>query len=341
MSKRWVTRDEYADAAAAVTDPDRLIHRFLPQLRAHVITKYRWMSERGNCVLDVDDLIQLACIVLMSLADRWASIVEDHPEFKVGPDGTYDGIFYNYLKVETKSRLGHAHRDERRAAFEGLTFEIDGEEFERPRLYEVSDGEMHDRTGVRRRPDGPWWPAIVNNIMCHWDTMPTKEKVGIALRAFDGLSPKNAAELAGCSQDVLIRAVNRWRTHARNQVVLGDPHDVPRRSYQHAWEPPELLIMYLRDRHRMDLYEYLGIVTISFRTDPDYISEILDVKQRPIQRAQITDQQIATLDRMAAQGYNYSQIARAVGIAPGSVANRLNPDRAARLRHRNRARALG
>src|SRR5690606_23323142 len=123
-----------------------------------------------------------------------------------------------------------------------------GEESERRELYDYSDGEMHDRTGVRRRADGPGWGAIVNDIMKFWDEMAPKYTVIIALRYYDELSHDRVAKLTGTSAGVSNVTVNRWRAHARNQVRLGDDFEESEHLKPSPWEPPELLNIYIRDR---------------------------------------------------------------------------------------------
>ena len=337
MSKRWTSRNELSEPAGGATSPDRLIRKFLPLLRGHVTNVYSWMDARGNCLLSVDDLIQVASITLMKLADEWHSIVAEHPEFVLDENGTHDAVFFAYLKKEVKFRLLNEHQRERRAAFEGLTSEIDGETYERPELYDSTDGEMHDRTGVRRRPDGPWWRAILSDIMAYWDTQMTpKEKLVIALRYFDELPRDRVSELTGTSSVLYPAIVKRWRAHTRNQLRNGDGFEVVEHVNSRAWEPPELLTVYLRDRHQKDIHEYLGIVTLSFRADPDYLVRILDVLpfRTPGANDQIDPEQIETIDRMAAEGHSYAEIGRTVGVSRGSIGLRLDSDMRQRLRDR-------
>lgn len=337
MSKRWVSREDFVDITSGATDPDRLVRKFLPLLRGHVTNVYSWMDARGNCVLSVDDLIQVASITLMKLAGNWHSIVAEHPEFMLDENGTHDAVFFGYLKKEVKFRLLNEHDRERRATFEGLTSEIDGETYDRPELYDWTDGEMHDRTGVRRRPDGPWWRAILNDIMAYWDTQMTqKEKLVIALRYYDELPRDRVAELTGTSSVLYPAIVKRWRAHTRNQLRNGDDYEIVEHVNARAWEPPELLTIYLRDRHQKDVHEYLGIVTLCFRADPDYLVRILDMVPFRIPGAndQLDAEQISTIDRMASEGHNYADIGRTVGVSRGAIGLRLDADLRQRLRDR-------
>lgn len=337
MSKRWVSKDDFDEVAAVATDPGRLISKFIPQLRAHVTAKYAWLGDRGNCILGVDDLIQIASIQLMDLAERWGDIVKEHPDFERDLNGTYDGYFYMFLKTRVMQKIISANKRERRVAYEGLTFEYEGDELDRPELYECSDGELHDRTGVRRRPDGPWWPAVANNIMTFWDHMTQREKVAIALRFYDGLSTTQVNELAGVDRGLPNDIRKRWRAHARNQVRLGDDHEEIQHHRSHAWSPPEVLLEYLKARHRMDIHEYLGIVTISFRTDPMYIVDALTEDGHGPTRL-ITIEQEESIDRLAAEGYKAPQIAREIGVSNDTVYRRLNPEYEERGKARRRAR---
>lgn len=339
MSKRYTAQSSsWDDTDAAInpaTDPGRLIHKFLPSLSAHVTAKYASLGARGNCILGVDDLIQIASIELMGLAEKWESIVEEHPDFELEPNGTYDGLFYAFLKTRVMQRIIDTNKRERRTQYEPLTVMDEGEEQDRSELYEYSDGELHDRTGVRRRPDGPWWRAVVNEIMTFWDQMTQKEKVVMALRFYDELSTERVSELARVTESLPSLVRKRWRAHARNQMRLGDDHEYIEHHKPQAWEPPELLVEYLRARHRMDIHEYLGIVTISFRSDPMYIVDAL-TEAAPRPRRRIAVEQEDIIDRMAGQGYNAPQIAREIGVSMDTVYRRLNPEygRKAALRMR-------
>ena len=41
-------------------DKDQLISHYLPVVRGHIVKNYEWMARRGNCLISVDDLIQVA-----------------------------------------------------------------------------------------------------------------------------------------------------------------------------------------------------------------------------------------------------------------------------------------
>jgi DNA-directed RNA polymerase specialized sigma24 family protein len=352
MSKRWVTREEFTETTAMATDPDRLIRKFLPKMSAHIAVKYAWMEGRGNCVLSVDDLIQVGAICLMKLAGRWAEIVTEYPDYSLGADGTYDAMFYAHLKTVVKRELYNEHRAERRATYESLTVEFDGLEVERSSLYDYTDGEMHDRTGVRRRPDGPWFPAVYDEILSFWYTLTPRDKTGIALHFYDELPNLQVGTLMGLSGTFNHKTLNRWRAHARNQVRVGDDYEeVDPPAKQKPWEPPELLTTYLHDRHRKTLQEYLGIVTISFRVDPDYVARILGAWNFRVEggaNAPSTPEQDAIIDQMASEGYSYAAIGRAVGLSDVTIGRRLDAGvkerqrtraRRAKVRHVNRAAA--
>lgn len=325
MSKQWVSREDYIESSELAVDPGRLVEAFLPKLRAHVTKRYAWLDTRGNCMLSIDDVIQAASIRLIQLAERWAVVVDKHPEWEP-TDGTYDALFFTYLHFEVKKAIGKEHQlaggD---TSLVSLTVEQGGEQFERAALYEYSDGELHDRTGVRRRPDGPWWHAVVEEIMTFWDTMAPKEKMSIALRHYDELPADRVATLMGTSPLYTNRVERRWRAHARNTVRLGDDYEFVPRTKPYAWQPTDLLEAYLQDRHQKTLHEYLGVVTISFRVDPDYLVRALTAANTysPSTHDKLSANQLDALYHLADEGLGYAAIARELNVTDRTVARRL------------------
>ncbi len=240
---------------------DDLISEYLPVISGHISNKYRWVDQRGNCMLSVDDLIQIASIALVKLAAKWDDILAERGEERAGNGG----LFWRFLELEIKRDV-HKYF-QRTAHYE----EPD------PASFDTDDG-LDIRTSLARHRD----PSLtVADVADYYATLPLRDKILIALRYYDELPWQSVADILSAkfgNTAVLARiAVDRWRRYARNQF-LEQPEPMSR-QLKRSWEPPQSLHDYLRDRHRKDIHEYLGVVTIAFRTDPGYLFLILGKQQ--------------------------------------------------------------
>ncbi|MFJ4999906.1 hypothetical protein ACIP5T_17270 [Microbacterium sp. NPDC088619] len=313
MSKRWRTR---RPEGIAPDDPEYLLNRFLPTLRPHIINNYAWMERRGNCLISVEDLTQLAAIELMKLIKDWPDILARDD---IDTTRDTDPLFFHFLKHHVKQQLQKVlSRKGTDPETVSLEVEYEGQTFERDDLYD-------DRTSLRRRPDGEHWPATYGIIMDFWDNLAPVDKMWIALRHFDELSRPHIKTLMGKDTAILDLITKRWRAHARNQILDHEEEVEPRKA--RPWEPPEQLLEYLRTRHGKDMHEYLGIVTICFRQDSGYLCRALDMRPHHVGTAKISPEQIAMIDLLRSQGRTHKEIAAVVGISKSGVGARLTSQR--------------
>lgn len=292
-----------------MTDP--LITEYLPVLRGHVIKKYRWMEERGNCLITLDDLIQIASIRLMSLVDKWDDILAEQGKTREGNGG----MFWKFLAHQVKQDvLKYYNRDGRPESNDSLDIETDTN----------AENPAEIKTSLLQRNDGIHWRAIHNDIVDFFATLPRKDKTFLALRYFDEMQHSTAAALLGIGEKSYRNQVGtitaRWRDYTRNQFT-DVPVDVARRIAV-DWEPTEALITYLRDRHRKDLSEYLGIVTIAFREDTSYLVDALNTQKVVVPGATptlLSPAQQQQVDELMGQGVNKMDISRKLGVTYGAV----------------------
>ncbi|WP_144797690.1 sigma-70 family RNA polymerase sigma factor [Microbacterium paludicola] len=310
-----------------MTDP--LISEYLPVLRGHVIKKYRWMEERGNCLITIDDLIQIASIRLLKLAADWDDILAGQGKTRAGNNG----LFWKYLENGTKQSVlkyyervgnvplkGKSERD----VTGGLTaISADGEEY----------GATDDQSARE------WWQSVedsmfgkitLRKVADFFDTLPRRDKIIIALRHYDELPFAQIDALLGVAKRTVNpqadQIVTRWRDFARNQFT---DHQVEVSKRQaRPWEPTDVLIEYLRTRHRNDLPTYLGRVTIAFHTDPTYLAEILNpaTTRSPASlsgyhgdRLPLSAFMQAQIDKMLGEGVTGAEIARTLGLSRNRV----------------------
>lgn len=302
-----------------MTNP--LITEFLPTLRGHVIYNYRWMERRGNCLLTLDDIIQIASITLVKLADEWDSIREEQ-----GLEHS-NGLFYTILKHRVKHdvlkyyvRVGKGDEEQPwsldKSADDGRS-DADG--------LSLSELEMA-RTSIRVRENAVHWLAINDTIIAFYETLPTKDKVFLAIRYFDEVPTHTAASILELGRSTYSTQVSnivaRWRQFTRNQFT-DHPSEVSKRV-EYEWTPPETLLTYLRDRHRKDLHEYLWYVTTCMRQDVSYLVDILGTGRAYSPdtvggRSTITPAQAREIDHMLGQGFKMTEIAKQLGVAYSAV----------------------
>lgn len=293
-----------------MTDP--LISEYLPVIRGHIVKKYRWMETRGNCLLTVDDLVQVASIALVRLVARWDLFLADEGKTRDGNGG----MFWSFLEHEVKQdvykyyeRVAKAHR-----AADSSADDIEENYQNYPE---------HIRTALWRLQN----PSLTQKgVAAFFDTLPQRDKILIALRYFDELPFKQVADvLAGYEKTVKNmtgRIVTRWRVFARNQI-LDVVSEVPRRV-EWAWEPPQSLHDYVEARHRMGLSEYLGIVTLCFRADVSYLVDILKTAPTEVpgaRKTSLSPYQQHQVDEMIADGVNMREISRRLNVPYAPVLN--------------------
>lgn len=302
-----------------MTYVEEMVNEFLPKLRGHVVAKYGWIERRGNCLITIDDLIQVASITLLKHIDKWPRIAAS---LGMDPEGN-NGAFYATLKTDVKFAISKYRA---RDAHEDDEHDMLGHSFDDLPPLAGEAGENTDeefRTAIRAPSNMPHWPMTQASVVDYFVFLHKRDKVHIALRYFDELSHATTAELLGIGSAVStsrMSVVRRgWVDHARNQFTdhAVQMNDGPANI---RWEPSEALIAYLRDRHRMDIDEYLGIVTIAFREDVTYLIDILGDGRttandaRAYQRA-LSPYQEAQVDKWMNAGMTMKDIAHDLGVA--------------------------
>ncbi|GEB94383.1 hypothetical protein [Microbacterium lacticum] len=305
-----------------MTNVENMVTEFLPQMRAHIIGKYGWLERRGNCMITVDDMIQVASIALLRHVDRWPRIAADR-----GWDpNNNDGAFYVMLKEDVKRSIMKYRRREAGDPEPGEQNPIAVSFDDHPLFEHGGEGENTDaeyRTSLNAPSMLPHWKMLQSTVVDYYVFLQKRDKVQIALRYFDELSHASTAELIGISTAASKRRITTlrsgWVDHARNQftdhyVPLADP------AQNLRWTPPPALEAYVRDRHRMNLDEYLGIVTIAFREDVSYLTDILSEGRHYGATAHAASRalspfQEAQVDKWMSSGMSQKQIADDLGVA--------------------------
>lgn len=286
-----------------MTDP--LISEYLPVVNGHIVRHYAWMRDRGNCLITIEDLQQIAAITLINLTAKWDDILAREGKTRDGNGG----LFWTFLAHQVKQdvlkyyeRVGTRETD---------------------RLADSIDADDEFRTSIRI-PDGSATGKILTaDIAAFYDTLPRKDKVLIALRHFDELPYPQIASILGANKmttfNLTARVEARWRDFARNQFT-DHQVDVARRV-EVAWEPPESLIEYVHTRHRKDLSEYLGYVTLCLRNDVTYLTGILGGRSIApgAMPSGLSPSQQVEVDKLIGEGVNKMEISRRLGVTYGVV----------------------
>lgn len=291
-----------------MTDP--LITKYLPMVKALVVRRYASMGRSGNCLLTVDDLVQIASIELMHLTEKWDEILADMGKTRDGNDGMFwrfvekrvrDAVMKYYDRVARAKRDPSSSIDDIEANPEHYSIEV--------------------RTALARLQQ----PSIVHHdIAGFFDTLPRKDKVYVALRYFDELSYAQMADLLGANKNtttnLTVRIVDRWRDFARNQFT--DHAVVVGRRVEVAWEPTQPLLTYIENRHRVGLPEYIGWVSLCLRADVSYLAAILTSERTegPASREPLlSPAQQVQVDDLLRAGVNKKEISRRLGVTYGLV----------------------
>lgn len=310
------------------TDP--LITRYLPVVNGHIVKHYRWIEEKGNCLVSVEDLQQIAAMSLVKLAGKWDEILASLGKERDGDNA----LFWGYLRNTIKSDVRTFYRDHgRKGADDSSIFteatDEDGNEKEDETWAAI-------RTSVRAPEDSAFGKLVWNNLIDYFELMPTRDKVLFALRHFDELSIAQTADVLSANVSttgsLLSTERARWRTFARNQVIDFPTPMTPRRA--RPWEAPESLHEYVQTRHRKDLPEYLWYVTEAFRRDVSYLTEILGTAAvfAPGVNAPVISPYMQTqIDRMYNDGAGPTEISRLTGLTISTVIGHIGRRRAAVL----------
>jgi DNA-directed RNA polymerase specialized sigma24 family protein len=301
--------------------PADIVATTLPKLGGYIHNNYRWIEDRGHCLLTVDDLKQVASIQMLDLAERWPAIAED----RGFPDDrdAQEKLFWAFLKHEVKQAVQEHVQSVTRQYKEGPSSHNSLDDFDPNARSEHPDDV---RTALWRYAPPS---MLLEDVVDFFTIQPVQDKLAIALRYFDGLSLEMLAGMMGIEpascRSRAKRASKRILDYAKNQCV-DEPNDLePRRT--HGWETPEAITNYVRNRYRTDVANYLGYVTLCFRADVSYLVDILDagnggVFRSPLAvngRATLTASQLFEIDARLGGGETQSQIARDMALPIATV----------------------
>lgn len=287
---------------------DPLISEYLSQMNAHIATKYAWLTYRGNCLVTVEDLQQLAAITLVKLTASWDSYLATRGLSRSDDVG---GLFWNSVKNNVKQDLLKYYAREGQADNFGA---------ETPIVEETDDeDELHKRTTITAVTESPEWGVIRDAIIDAYALMPRRFKVVVALLQFDGLDQAQAADVLGVSQSAVSLTMSKAREYlrevARSQFVSSPSRAAP--FSRSRWTEPATFAEYVTSRHRMDTDEFLGIVHIAFRTDPIYLVHLLgqnDGAGKNRGTFTLTPEQQARVDYLSGHGISLKAVAETIGV---------------------------
>jgi RNA polymerase sigma factor (sigma-70 family) len=300
---------------------DGLLASGMAILPGHVQRHYGYIARAGNCILQYEDLLQVAYIELVRLVRAWDEIK---------PEGVGDDIddertrmtFMGYLRDRVKWEILKYSRD----TTDGLA-SYSYASFDEPGAFDSDQTEAEVRTSLNLHVA----PSITHaDIADYFSTLPTRDKVILALRYFDELTYKEIAEIVGTTENSAAafasKACDAVRAFARNQFV-SDPTEIPHR--RDAWEAPDTVTTYVRARwQREDLAEYLGVVTLCFRADVSYLVDIIGRTHVHVPKSQ-TSGRIRwelqdEIERRYDAGQTQAEIADAMGLAKSTVWNHVH-----------------
>ncbi|MCM3779858.1 sigma factor-like helix-turn-helix DNA-binding protein [Microbacterium hydrocarbonoxydans] len=303
-----------------LTRDDPLISEYLPVVRGHIVKNYAWMADRGNCLMSIDDLKQVAAIALVKLVGRWDDVLAEQGKSREGNGG----LFWWYLKEDVKRTVSKYYRD---IAHKG--------EYDEPTTDELGEETWEvQRTSLRTPTDAPGSRITREDIVDFFTTLSPRHKTLIALRYFDELPFVDVADVMsavpGTVRNITQTGLKNLRAFARNQF-LDDPAPMPRQVHM-PWEPPESLVTYLRERHQKDLPEYLGIVTLAFRADVSYLVDMLHEGRHEVpgsKQLTMSPFQQAAADELLSQGESMREVSRRLDVSYGIIVHHAKRRRSA------------
>lgn len=294
---------------------------FRKKLRAHVLKRYGWMQ--NFCPhMNADDLVQIANLALFELCRDWSEIAEARDVSSDPVDNP--GMFWKYLAFRVKDEVrmyaktneGTLNEDGHWIWTRSLSLDAEDEHFATSGLVRE---DIRDEVMIRDHP-----PYLSRNAVVDlFSILPTRDKIYLALRFFDGLSLKDAGQLVGSSPTAFSMLVERARSHvrgyARHQYSTTDAGTGDLRPRKGApWDIPGTLHDYLRTRHDLDVHEWLGLFTISMRVDVSYLIDIVSGRgfmPDTASRRGLTPEQESELGRRIAENQPSDEIMSQMGIS--------------------------
>jgi DNA-directed RNA polymerase specialized sigma24 family protein len=306
---------------------DTLISFYLPVVRGHIVNKYAWMETRGNCLITIEDLQQIAAIALVKLAAEWDETVAEHypnePQRREGHDPRFWGLLAKAIKfrvINYYKNVGRADDNENSwPSFDAPP----------PDGSTLNYAEAH--TSIRQPESSPLWGLVNDTLIEYFQILSTREKVLIALRYFDELPFEQIADILSSQRGTCGAKVKeigaRWRAYARNQFVDQPAELAPHNPYR--WEVPPGLIEYVETRHRKDLSEWLWFVTECFRADVGYLTAVLGegryVVPGSLAKLHVISPYVGSqIDSMRADGLTQQAVANMLGITKSQVSHYLS-----------------
>lgn len=286
---------------------------YLPMLRGYVVNNYAWISRRGHCLLDLDDLLQISSILLMKIAAEWEARGE-----AIGGTDANRRRFFAYLKGAVKTELLTEMRDHR--------FNTETTSFDSLNAPATSDDGVENVATIAayRSAHIPQAPEMLHGEAAeYFPYLPPMVKTMIALRYFDQLTMAQINALMGMRVEAKIGVeISRWRRHCLN-LCTSEIVELPSRRTR-PWTPTAELIEYLQDRYGTDLPGYLGFFTIALRVDAGYLVDILNPSKTYVPdshrgRRAFTHLEERRIDDMLASGHTLQQVADAFGVATSTV----------------------
>lgn len=298
---------------STVSETEDTVATYLPILRGYVVKNYSWISRRGHCLLDLDDLLQIASILLMKIAADW----EDRGE-AIGGSEANRSRFFGYLKGAVKTELLSEMRDRR--------FDTETAKFDSLNAPATSDDGVENTATIAayRSAHIPKAPDMLHGEAAeYFPYLPPMVKTMLTLRYFDQLTMAQINALMGMRVEAKIGVeISRWRRYCLN-LCTSDIVELPSRRTR-AWSPTPELLEYLQDRYSTDLPGYLGFFTIALRVDAGYLVEILNPSKTYVPdshrgRRAFTPLEERRVDDMLASGHTLQEVAAAFDVATSTI----------------------
>lgn len=298
---------------STATETEDTVATYLPKLRGYVVNHYSWISRRGHCLLELDDLIQITSILLMKIAAEW----EDRGE-PIGGSEANRSRFFGYLKGAVKKELLSEMRDRR--------FDTETSQFDSLNAPATTDDGVENTATIAayRSAHIPKAPDMLHGEAAeYFPYLPPMVKTMIALRYFDQLTMAQINSLMGMRVDAKIGVeISRWRQHCLN-LCTSDLAELPARRTR-PWTPSPELLEYLQDRYGTDLAGYLGFFTIALRVDVGYLVEILNPSKHYVPdshrgRRAFTPLEERRIDDLLAAGHTLEDVANRFGVGTSTI----------------------